>query len=81
MNFKEKCEDCDYGITSDRHPNDPSAKDVICWNCEGRGWLYISDTGCTSVEDVLKITREHLILHTLIERNLHNENGKPNGRL
>lgn len=54
MNFKEKCEDCDYGITSDRHPNDPSAKDVICWNCEGRGWLYISDTGCTSVEDVLK---------------------------
>mgnify|MGYP001296495882 FL=1 len=51
--FKYECEDCTDGITSDRHPNDPSAKDVYCWNCEGNGWLPISDTNCTSVQDVL----------------------------
>jgi len=53
MEFKEKCEDCYGGITQDRAGNDPSAKDVHCWNCEGKGWLPISDTDCTSVEDVL----------------------------
>ena len=53
MEFKEKCEDCYGGITQDRAGNDPSAKDVHCWNCEGKGWLPISDTDCTSVEEVL----------------------------
>ncbi len=53
MEFKQKCEDCNDGITQDRAGNDPSAKDVHCWNCEGKGWLPISDTDYTSVEEVL----------------------------
>ena len=51
--FKYECEDCNDGITQDRAGNDPSAKDVHCWVCEGKGWLPVSDTNCTSVQDVL----------------------------
>ena len=53
MEFKYECEDCNDGITQDRAGNDPSAKDVHCWVCEGKGWLPVSDTNCTSVQDVL----------------------------
>lgn len=33
-----KCLCCDgYGFVSDRHPNDPSSKNVACHECEGEG--------------------------------------------
>ncbi len=32
------CPACDgYGVVADRHPNDPSAKDIDCHECEGDG--------------------------------------------
>ena len=33
-----KCPECDgYGFVLDRHPNDPSSKDIVCHECEGDG--------------------------------------------
>ena len=32
------CPKCDgYGFVTDRHPNDPSSKDIVCHECEGDG--------------------------------------------
>lgn len=39
-NFKiiAPCDACEsQGIVSDRHPNDPSSRDVTCNECEGSG--------------------------------------------
>jgi hypothetical protein len=54
MKFKEKCEECDHGITSDRHPNDPSSRDIECPKCEGIGFHELHDTWCTSEAEVLE---------------------------
>ena len=33
-----KCQECDgYGYIADRHPNDPSARDIDCQECDGEG--------------------------------------------
>ena len=33
-----KCPVCDgYGYIADRHPNDPSARDIKCQECDGEG--------------------------------------------
>ena len=33
--FKIKCDACSDGVTSDRHPIDPSAQDIECWARDG----------------------------------------------
>ena len=33
-----KCRECDgFGHIADRHPNDPSARDIDCQECDGEG--------------------------------------------
>jgi DnaJ-class molecular chaperone len=47
MRFKIRvsCEDCDgYGVVSDRHPNDPSARDIPCRECDGKGEIEYQET-------------------------------------
>lgn len=39
------CEDCDgCGVVSDRHPNDPSARDISCRECNGTGEVGYQET-------------------------------------
>ena len=36
--IKVYCPECaGHGVVSDRHPNDPSARDVACAECDGSG--------------------------------------------
>jgi DnaJ-class molecular chaperone len=36
--IRVSCEGCDgHGVVSDRHPNDPSARDIPCNECDGSG--------------------------------------------
>ena len=45
MMIRVYCEDCDgYGVVSDRHPNDPSARDVPCRECDGTGEIEYQET-------------------------------------
>tara|TARA_R110000824_G_scaffold16456_5_gene68194 strand:+ start:13249 stop:13458 length:210 start_codon:yes stop_codon:yes gene_type:complete len=39
------CEDCDgYGVVSDRHPIDPSARNISCHECDGTGKIEYQET-------------------------------------
>tara|TARA_R100000995_G_scaffold79071_2_gene49985 strand:- start:287 stop:508 length:222 start_codon:yes stop_codon:yes gene_type:complete len=45
MTIKVHCERCDgYGVISDRHPNDPSARDISCYECDGSGEIHYRET-------------------------------------
>ncbi len=40
-----ECMDClGYGVVSDRHPNDPSARDVACSYCDGSGEVIYEES-------------------------------------
>jgi DnaJ-class molecular chaperone len=40
QNFKivSKCDECDGGLVSDRHPIDPSSQEIDCSECGGAGY-------------------------------------------
>lgn len=52
--FKIKCDACSDGVTSDRHPIDPSAQDIECWECEGKGWHLTFEDMYSSETELLK---------------------------
>ena len=52
--FKIKCDACSDGVTSDRHPIDPSAQDIECWECEGKGWHLTFEDMYPSEAELLK---------------------------
>lgn len=50
----ETCQDCEgTGVVSDRHPNDPSARDTRCRECGGEGIDLFKVTCYDTIEDVL----------------------------
>tara|TARA_R100000781_G_scaffold57907_1_gene37376 strand:+ start:152 stop:472 length:321 start_codon:yes stop_codon:yes gene_type:complete len=66
--FKIKCDACSDGVTSDRHPIDPSAQDVECWECEGKGWHLTFDDMYSSKTELLKDYPDAYDIQELNER-------------
>ena len=53
--FRIDCPDCEgNGVVSDREPNDPSSRDIDCYECGGTGDKPVSEDFYDSEEDLLK---------------------------
>lgn len=42
-----------FGVNCDRHPNDPAAQDIDCYECDGSGSVfYVEDYESVSVAKI-----------------------------